>query len=59
MIDTKKYQKLMDMKLHEGVSITDTTRIMRVLGGWVYITDTTNGVTSTFVPLPDNSRRKL
>lgn len=44
-------QELMDMKLHETIS-TDNMTIIRVIGGWLYVTWYGDDTPAVFVPEP-------
>ena len=51
-------QELYEMKLHHERIISEKTEVLRVVGGWVYMTASSNGnefgycLTSIFVPEP-------
>lgn len=44
-------KELINMKLHDIISVDDNTRVLCVYGGWIYAIQSYAGyITSTFVP---------
>ena len=41
---------LLEMELHDVITINEFIKILRVYNGWVYLIRTDDNITSTFVP---------
>ena len=60
-IDEKMMKKLLDMGLHETMTVGEGRTVVRVPRGWIYETfnPETGALATTFIPIPKSSMIKF